>query len=343
MSKSASKRSKVTSSKPAASQYPTPFEKAPASIEPFLAQLDPANVYITHVDRTRPEYKRQIFLLSLLLNATITALLVWRVYVAVPNYLALAQTLLGYASSATVDTSNTTRKEQMWILLRRTLMMALDYLLFYFVVPWPMSFFLEQPGNPVTWRWKIRFEQREVVVRVSRNWSGDDLMNGVKQGEQNPFFKTRIGPAVDRQWMQKTGYLMMDGSWDLDFGLMQDAHTLVKQDKIKMEDLNMLVLVYQEGAGWLAWKFETERDAEEYKRRQMMEFKKTLSGMGKESLFWKWQEIVEQEREADGGFSPETQKRVATRVAEEFAKGGIDFDEVAKGVGGIEQIPAKAS
>lgn len=334
---------KITSNVKQAAQIPEPFEKASTAIEPFLQQLDPAQVYITHIDRHTIAYKQQIFFAALAINASIAALLVWRVYVAAPQYLALVQTFLGYVSSATVDTARTTRQEQMYILLRRTLMFVLDFLAFRFIGPWPLTFFFEQPANPATWRWNIGFQPQEVVVRVSRNWGGSDLMEGVKQGQQNPFFKTRILPAIERDFMQKTGYLMMGGSWDLDFPLIQDAHTLFKQDKIKIQDLDKLVLTHQEGVGWIAWKFEkdVEANAEDEQRKKMMAFKTTLTGMGKESLFWRWQEIVEEEREKGGGFSPETQKRVAARVEEVFIKEGVDFEEVMKGVGGVDAMPAK--
>lgn len=340
--KKAKQSTVTTNSKPQSAQYPAPFDKAPTSIRPFLDQLDPKKVYITHVDRNSAAYKQQIFLLTVLLNTTITGLLAWRVYVAAPKYFALTRAIK-YASSASVDTKNTSGTEQVWILLRRTFTFLMDYLIFRFVVPWPWSFFFERPANPVTWRWKVRFQLQEIVVRVCRYWDAEDLTKGQKQGDQNAFFKTRILPAVDREFMQKTGYLMMDANWDLDFGLMQDAHTLVKEDKVKMQDLNMMVLVHLDGAGWLAWRFETERDAEEYKRKQMTEFKKALSGMGKESLFWKWQAIVEEERDADGSFTAEAQQRVAVRTAEEFEKAGVDFDTVAKGVGGVAEIPAKTT
>ena len=135
MSKTSAGKSKQSSSKAKEPQQPPPFEKAPASIEPLLTQLNPANVYITHIDKNLPEYKKSIYLIPVLLNATIAVLLVWRIYAAVPKYFALLQTLLGYASSATINTNRTTRQEQIWTVLRRTLMMIADFGLFRFVGP----------------------------------------------------------------------------------------------------------------------------------------------------------------------------------------------------------------
>ena len=336
-----SKHSKQTSFKSTSSQIPAPFTKAHDSLEPFLNQLEESKVYITHIDRHPREYKQQIFLIPVLLNTAIAALLAWRVYVAAPQYLALTQTFAGYASSATVDTTTTTRKEQTWIVLRRGLMFIADYLVFRFVGTWPLTFFLEQPANPVTWRWKLGFQGKEVVVRVSRGWGREELMKGVKQGEENPFFKTRILPAIERVFMQKTGYLMMGSSWDLEFELMLDAHTLVRQDKVGMEELDKLVVVHQDGTGWLAWRWETGKDVIEERRKKIVAFKERLTAMGKESLFWKWMEVVEDERDADGGFTPERQKKVAARVQREFEKAGVDFEEVSRSIGGLQEVAVK--
>ena len=339
--KQVSRRQKQPSFKPAI-QIPTPFTKAPPSIEPLLGQLDPAQVYITHIDRFPVDSKKQIFLIPVLLNGIIAGLLAWRIYVAVPVYWAIIQHLLGYVTSATIEVENKPRNELFKILFKRTLMFATDFLLFRFMGPWPLTFFFEQPANPVTWRWKLGFHAKEVVVRVSRHWGAEDLMQGIKQGEQSPFFKTRILPAIERQFMRtKTGYLMMDKSWDLDFQLMLDAHTLVKQGKVEMEELNKLVLVHMDGAGWTAWRWETDNDVLEDRRKKVVAFKETLTKMGKEGLFFRWMEIVEQERDADGGFSVEKQKKVAERVQAAFEKEGVDFEELTKSVGGLEELPVK--
>ncbi|EMC92878.1 hypothetical protein BAUCODRAFT_37791 [Baudoinia panamericana UAMH 10762] len=324
------------------SQIPAPFTKAPTSLVPFLQQCDPAQVYLTHIDRHPPDYKRQIFLIPVILNGSIAVLLAWRIYAALPTYWAIVQTLLGYPSATTVDPKTTTRRQQILILLRRVLMFFFDFLLFRFVGPWPLTFFLEQPSNPVVWRWNIGFVQEEVVVRVSRNWNASDLMQGIKQGDDSPFFKTRILPAIEKQFMRsKTGYLMMDKSWDLDFQLMLDAHTLVRRKEVKINDLDKLVLVHQDGVGWLAWQWETENDVIEDRRKRVVAFKDKLTGMGKESLFFKWMEIVESERDADGSFTIEAQQKVVKRVQAAFESEGIDFEELSRTIGGLEELPAK--
>lgn len=326
-------------------QIPTPFTKAPAVLEPLLDQFDQSKVYIVHIDRHPPDYKKTIFTIPVLLNSAIAVLLAWRAWTAAPTYLAILQTFMGYESPETVDVDHTTRSEQFWILGKRVLMFLLDFLLVRFLGVWPLTFFFEQPANPVTWRWRLGIKKEEVIVRVSRHWGTADLMEGVKQGEENAFFKTRILPSIDKVYMRKTGYLMMSGSWDLDFESMLDAHTLVEQyGKMQYRDLDHLVIAHMEGIhGWVVWRWEAETDVIEHRRKKVVQFKNSLTKMGKESLFWKWTEIVEDERDRDGGFSVEGQKKVAKRVQEEFAKEGVDFDGVVASIGGLEEVDASAS
>lgn len=342
MSRAFNKKAKQTSFKSSSNQIPAPFTKAPASIEPFLNRLDPGKVHITHIDRLPAEQKRTIFTIPVLLNAAIAVLLIWRFWVAAPKYWALGQTLLGYATSYTVDPDSTTRGDQVRILLRRTLMFAMDFLLFRYIGPWPLTFFAERPENPWSWRLKLGFQKEEVVVRISRHWGTEELMKGVKQGEENPFFKTRVLPVIEPVFMRKTGYLMMDKDWDLEFELMLDAHTLAKNGELDFDNLDKLVLAFQENVGWVAWRWEGVGDVVEGRRKKVVAFKETLTKMGKESLFWKWTEIVEEERDADGGFTLERQEKVARRVQDEFEKNGVDFDEVVKSIGGLDEVPSKA-
>jgi hypothetical protein len=319
------------------SSIPPPFTTTPSSLEPLLTLLHPSNIYTTHIDRHPVDQKRNIFLVPVFLNLTIALILLWRVWAAAPVYYAIIQTFLGYTSSATVDLDHTTRQQQLWILFKRFAMFAADFLLFRFVGPWPLTFFAEQPVNPVTWRWKLGFKEEEVVVRVSRNWGQEELMKGLKRGEENAFFKTRILPAIERDQMAKTGYLMQNASWDLELQVMLSAHELVEAGKLSMKDLDKQVLVYQDGTGWLSWQWETDSDVVEGRRKKVVALKQKLTELGKESLFWRWMEIVEEERDGDGGFSVEGQKRVAERVSKAFEKEGVDFSEVEKSIGGLEE------
>ena len=339
MHKVSYRRSKHATVKPTSSPIPTPFKKAPSTLRPFLERLNPAQVHITHLDRHTRDYKRRIFTIPVVLNGLIALFLAWRLYVAVPKYYMLIQTMFGYATPATVDPTKTTRGQQITILLRRVGMMLVDFLLFRIMGPWPMSFFLERPVNPSSWRWRLGFQAKEAIVRVSRNWGTEELMEGVKQGEENPFFKTRVLPAIEPVFMKKTGYLMMGANWDLDFELMLDAHTLAERREFQLEDLDGLVLAYQEETGWISWKFEAVEDATVARQKKVFAFKEQLTAMGKESLFWKWMEIVEEERNADSEFTADAQKRVEMRVQNEFHVNGVDFDEIVLSIGGLDELP----
>jgi hypothetical protein len=47
---------------------------------------------------------------------------------------------------------------------------------------------------------------------------------------------------------------------------------------------------------------------------------------------------VEQERDQDGGFSEAGQVKVMERVKAEFEREGVDFEEVVKKIGGLEEV-----
>lgn len=342
MTKTHPKAKKPTFKPSGKEAIPVPFTPAPQGLAPFLDRLDPSKVYITHIDRHPIAAKKQVYTVPVVLNTVITLLLLWRLYTAVPVYWKLLETVLGYSEAARVDTATTARSEQFKVLFWRFAMFVFDFLLFRFVGMWPVTFFLEQPGNPVLWRWKLGFQRREVVARVSRGWGTEELMQGVKQGEENAFFKTRVLPAIGKEGMGKTGYLMMDRSWDLDFELMVDAHVLVERRAVgRLEDLDKMVLAFLEGTGWVVWLWEGPSDAMEERRRKIVEFKDKMTALGKESLFWRWTEIVEEERQEDGGFSPEKQEEVVKKVQAEFEANGVDFNQIMESIGGLEDLPAR--
>ncbi|KAM0721258.1 hypothetical protein Q7P37_003546 [Cladosporium fusiforme] len=308
----ASKRTPKSFTKPAAavtsnsSAIPTPFTTAPAALQPLLPQLDPSKVHLVHVDRHLPSHKKQIFLIPLLLNALVLLALLYRAYFAIPTYINLLKTITGDPSSpTTLNPTTTTNREALLALATRSATLLLDFLLLRFLGPWPLNFFFAQPASPLTWRWHLGgFQAAEVVVRTSRHWGVQELLEGVQEGEQNAFFTSKILPAIERQYVRsKTGYLMQSGVWALDFAAMQDAHTLVERKEFTLADLDRVVLACLPGKhGWVCWRWEVEGDVLEHRRQKVVQFKAALGAMGKESLFWTWAGIVEEERGADGGF-----------------------------------------
>jgi hypothetical protein len=204
-----------------------------------------------------------------------------------------------------------------------------------------LAFFFAQPSNPTAWRWQLGgFQAEEVIVRASRNWGVKELLEGVAEGVENEFFTGKILPAIERSFVRsKTGYLMMNGTWELDFATMLDAHTLVARGEMSFADVDRVVLACLPGQhGWVCWRWEVEGDVIEHRRKKVVQFKEVLVGMGKESLFWRWAEIVEEERDGDGGFSEAGQKKVVERVQAEFEREGVDFEEVVGRIGGLEEV-----
>lgn len=273
--------------------------------------------------------------------------ILYRIYTAAPTYYNLFQTILGHASSpTTLDPATTTQREAVTALLTRSATFLFDFLVLRFLGPWPLAFFAAQPSNPCAWRWSLGgFQREEVIVRASRGWGVTELLEGVAAGEQNEFFTDRLLPAIERSFVrEKTGYLMMNKDWELDFAAMLDAHTLVARKEVTFVDLDRVVLACLPGVhGWVCWRWEVEGDVIEHRRKKVVQFKDVLVKLGKESLFWKWAEIVEEERDTDGGFSESGQKKVVERVQAEFEREGVDFEEVVGKIGGLEEVATPAA
>lgn len=237
--------------------------------------------------------------------------------------------------------------------MQRMLTFFIDYILIMVVAPWPYGFFLEAPGNPVLWRWTVGFRDEEVYVRQSRGWGAKDLLGEAegstgKAGEESPFFKTRILPAVDPQRLkEKTGYLLMDGDFDLDFYGMIAATKLLDKKDVAADLLKKCVLVYvgdkEKGEGlWAVWNcgvLDVSEPNEAEARDKVIAIKDKLTEMGKESLFFRWVELIQYESNAPGGFTQERQVAAADKVKKMFEEQGVDWDKFSAEIGGLEGVP----
>lgn len=359
MTKTVAKRvGKGSAPKRIPSNIPVPFVAAPGAFHPFLSALDKSSVYITHIDRHPAFFKKQIFCVPVALNVSITALLIWRAYVVVPQYFFLFLFLLGDKTTGTsLDGKSSSQKEMVRFVIERGVKFFLDYLLVTVVAKWPYSFFMEFPHNPLSWRWITGFRDEEIVVRVSRKWDGGDLVSGIKRGGESPFFKTKVLPALDGEFMLKTGYIMMNDSWDLDFGAMVNATKLVDKKELKLEDLDRRVFVWvpaRSGPGeseWAVWNekaqeeqvlgvastsdFELEPEEASEGRQKILQIQSKLQEMGKEDLFFRWVEMIQYESTRPGGFTKERQLEAGLKVQKLFAEHGVDFEKFEESVGGI--------
>ena len=265
----------ITTTSPAAA--PPPFALIDDALKPLAAILDTSKVYIVHIDTHPWQFKRRIFAVPVLLNLFIAALIAWRWTAAIPTYTRLFWQMLGRGDKlSSIDTSTKTWLAATLAALRRVFVLVLDYLLVSYIAPWPVTFFLERPANPVSWRWHVGFENKEVIVRVSRGWGTADLGNGSRRGAENPFFRARVLPAVEAGYLrEKTGYVMMGKDFDLDFDRMVKVTQMVEAEELRLQDLTATVLAFADDCGWMVWRVRGDEGAkrEEEARERIVAFK----------------------------------------------------------------------
>ena len=243
---------------------------------------------------------------------------------------------------------------------KRALMFLGDFVLARFVGMWPWGFFLGTRGlaSPVGWRRWVKFREVEVVVRRSRRWDRELFFEekadwrevereGVKEGfledgREGKVFRDRVLPAVEKEWVtKKTGYTLMDKSWDLYFGGMIQAHGCIDRGDNTLDDFRTSVIVHTEKAGWVIWEVWRKHGdgAGDEGTMKLRAVKDKLMGMGKEGLFFRWIEVVQNETSQAGDLTVEKQKKAVQKVREEFEEEGVDFDWFWKDVGGLESMP----
>jgi hypothetical protein len=331
---------------------PDPFVAAPPELSALLSTFSRDTVYITHIDTHPAWFKKRIFSVPVLLNLGIALVLLWRAWYIAPYYWAIVLSVLGNQNDTTIYYAHTTWGQLSWKVVKRMLSFLLDFVLFRIVGPWPFSFFLETPGNPVWWRCKVGFRDEEVYVRQSRGWGAEDLLGAAegstgKAGKDSPFFKTRILPALDKERLrEKTGYLLMDADFDLDFYGMIAATQLLDRKTISPALLRKSVFVYVgdlkspiPNGQWAMWecsKLDEGSDTEA--RNKLLQFKDKLTAMGKESVFFKWVELIQYESNAPGGFTPERQVEAAEKAKKMFEAEGVNWEEFSRDIGGMEGV-----
>ncbi|KAI1385189.1 uncharacterized protein F4822DRAFT_336961 [Hypoxylon trugodes] len=316
---------------------PAPFKRPPEVLQPFIDTLDEKHIYITHIDSHPRDFKRKIFTVPVLMNLALAGLFVYRMYTIVPYYLRIVASVLGYYNETTVIVEEMEWNEIIPEVGKRAASFMIDFLLFVFVWHWPLDFCLAQEhGNPVSWRLSVGFKDREVVVRRSRKWD-ENVGDFVNDAAAKSLFVSRIGMSTAPMLLnEKTGYLLMNAEWDLDWAAMVDAHTMVDRKMAAIEAFKTVVLAYHEDYGWLSVDMKGGENADEdERRRQVFAFRDALASVGKEDLFYRWIETVQFETEKAGGFTKENQEQVAKQIRDMFKKEGIDFDEFWKeSVGG---------
>ena len=315
-----------------------PFTGAPSALQPFLELLSPNEVYLVHLDTSSRDLKRQTYVAPAAINVVIAVLLALRLYMVRNVYPALLATLVGLTSSMTVDASLMSWSEMAKVILRRTGTIMLDYFLVTVFLPWPIRFF----KGPTKWRRKIGFRDTEIIVRRSQPSLSQGLVRNrwIRDDEET---RDKIVAAVTPDRIKKTGYLLVDADWDLDYDAMINAHALVdarKDDGIPLDTFRTAVLVNTDADGWLIWYVGDEDSAEgrvrTAQRDQILAFRDKLAAMGKEDLFFRWVELIQYESTRPGGFTPERQQSAMVQAKQLFENAGVDFGRFWQEVGGME-------
>lgn len=319
-----------------------PFSKAPGYLHSFLEPLSPNEVYLVHIDTSSRDLKRQSFFMPAAINVVITAIIAVRAYMGLYVYPAMLAVLFGLASSMSVDNSAISSMELAWIILRRTLMILIDYSLVSLFLAWPIRFVL----GPVKWRRAVGFRDREIVVRRSQHHVTKNLERNqwIREDEA---MRDKIVAAVTPERLKKTGYLLIDADWDLDYDAMVRAHGLAdragKDHGVPLDEFRTAVLVNTDADGWLIWHVRDENtpegNARSAQRDQILAFKDKLTSLGKEDLFFRWVEIVQYESTQPGGFTPDRQKSAMLQAKKLFEDEGVDFTQFWRDIGGMEGLP----
>ena len=282
------------------------------------------------------------------MNIVILLALLVRAYYAIPTYGALLLAALGYTSDAKIDTQSVGYGDLFGITVSRTMLFLGDYTLFAFLGSWPWNFVFgsekTQHSSAVKWRIALSgFQEKEIIVRVSRKWDKSLLPNWTLDDELT--LKHKIMPAVARNYVAKTGMLLQDKEWDLDFTAMIKAQQLVASGKLSLSDFEKAVLVHYPPSGgphggWMVWLVHREDFSRTVEQRDtLMKFKDKLTAMGLEDVFYRWVELVQYESSMPGGFT-EGRQGIAMREAKRlFEERGVDFAKFWEEVGGSAGMP----
>ncbi|KAL3493652.1 hypothetical protein BJX62DRAFT_71307 [Aspergillus germanicus] len=342
-SPAASPLSSSGSSTPSSQSGPLPpFTVAPDTLRPLLPLLSKDEVYLVHIDTSALELKKQTFIIPAITNAAIAAILAYRIYTGRTLYPALLATIIGISNPLTVDASTLSWPQLVSLIVRRTFPVLLDYFLFVTFIPWLFNFYC----GPFQWRRSIGFQNHEIIVRRSQPALSKPLQRN-RWIRENDEMRDKIVAAVTPDRLNKTGYLLVDADWALDYPAMIKAHALVTPPSQKdsapalpLDEFRTAVLVNTDTDGWLIWHVGDEDTPEgrtrTKQRDQIIAFKDKLSDMGHEDLFFRWVELIQYESTRPGGFTAERQQAAMVQAKALFEEAGVDFATFWAEVGGME-------
>lgn len=361
----AANASKPTSTN-AGDNIPSPFTSLPqaSSLYVFAKTLPRDHIYTVNLDNNPATLKKRVFVVPLLMNIVITLLLCWRLYFAVPVYLQQIITVFGWQTSFSVKPQDMGAGDILGTISGRTGLLMIDYFIFGVIGRWPWEFFVGSKYGryfgPIAWRFALGFQSREVVVRKGRKWD-ENILRQPEDNDSDPrglagrkavppwtreqelTVRAKLEGAMGLTYTKKTGYLLLDKDWDLDFKAMVDAHDLIEQGKLKETDLSHVALV-PFGDQWLAWyphKEETNGSAEKTAERdaKLENFKAKLTKIGCEEIFYRWIEIVQFESAQPDGFTKTWKADAVNELKSMLKSKGKDDETFWTDVGGLDGVP----
>ncbi|RMZ89165.1 hypothetical protein DV736_g3606, partial [Chaetothyriales sp. CBS 134916] len=351
---------------PLGSALPEPFTPAAPSLYPFLSTLPHDHVFLTHLDRTPTDLKRYVFLVPCLLNLLIILGLCVRIYYAIPTYVQQISAIFGYDSPYKVNVAQESTTSLIGTVFERTFLLFADYALFSLLGSWPREFLFgsvrSRFAGPVEWRWTLGFRDVEVIVRRGRKWDGPLFVQPRSEDDQQqqqtqlssqtsarstasskskssgkerttPWNSDEIGtlkfkssPAMAPSKLSKTGYLLLDKDYDLDFRAILDAHRLAivtesspstseERPRLDLNDIDGCVFVY-------------------YDDPKVERFKQALVDLKCRDVFYRWIEIVQFET-----IDEQQRRKALTELKTLLEAKGVALDTLFDDIGGVQGLP----
>lgn len=330
-------KSSSTPKKPRSSTPPTPFSLPAPQLEPLLSELSQKHIYILSLDASPQPFKKKVFAVPVLTNLAIIALIAWRISYTLPVYISLTTSFARNDITAPLTLSS---------ILNRFFGFLIDYF-HYFLLAWPREFLVgTKHGSPVLWRTNVGFRHNEVIVRRSKAWDVEAIIPSVdialeKEEPARKLFDEEVRRATSVTAMhEKTGYMLLNAKWDLDWKLMIYATEMIDAKDAALSDFKTQALVHSPAYGWVVWDENVQGgNKEEEARKKIVLFKDELTLMGKESLFFRWIELVQYESAREGGFTAERQQETMKKANELFEREGVDFEAFWERVGGMQGMP----
>ncbi|KAL9112182.1 MAG: hypothetical protein Q9227_003559 [Pyrenula ochraceoflavens] len=317
---------------------PNPFKPVPPKYRPLVQALDKSRIHILHVDTTPIDLKRRVFMVPVWMNVVFTAVLLVRLYYAIPFYFQFLITYFGHERDPWIDANKLPWSEFLSLVITRVIVVLFDVFLSTKVLSWPVAFCFAAPASPVNWRTAIGFQEKEVVSRKSRSfhndlkasWTAEDLLS-VK------IFATE---ALNKMTVSKTGYtLIAERRWELDFATMIQAQQLVNSASLVISDFDRVVFAFTSGA-WHFWQLEGNTETPINKEEGLTwRLKTLLEEKGKGPVFYRYIELIQYETSSTGAGTNAWRERLIRQLDEMFGNAGLELKAIVSEMGGIDKMP----